>query len=91
LAVVVVVVVVVVVGAAVVVGAGDAAACEDPPEPTAMGGLTELTTPTLTEMPYTPELRALYYNTAGVQVLSTVADRCERFTRELNPQNRMAI
>jgi hypothetical protein len=34
--------------------------------------------PNLTEMPYTPELRALYYNTAGPQDLDLlVADRIQ--------------
>jgi hypothetical protein len=42
---------------------------EHPPEAEPMSGPTEWTTPILTEMPYKPELRALYYNTGAPQDL----------------------
>jgi hypothetical protein len=46
------------------------------PQPPAMGGLMEWSAPELVEMPYTPELRALYYNTTDLQGLDlVVADR----------------
>jgi hypothetical protein len=48
------------------------------PEPAAMSGLKEWSAPELVEMPYTPELRALYYNMAGLQGLDlVVADRSQ--------------
>jgi hypothetical protein len=51
----------------------------------------EWTTPILTEMPYTPELRALYYNTADPQDLEHDCGQWRKFIGELNPQNRMGI
>jgi hypothetical protein len=47
-------------------------------EPAAMGGLMEWSAPVLVEMAYTPELRALYYNTTGPQDLDLlVADHIQ--------------